>query len=1148
MLQDDTETIDQVERLASELLASANSGQGFIERLRSARISRLLDDPEGLDFILALTDEVLRIRNPKRVARHLVELVHSSSKPAFLGRFDALALGVGTALAPYLPEVVLPLVRRRVRAEFGGVVLPSEERALTRHIARRRRQGIRLNMNVLGEAVLGEDEASRRFDAVLGQLSRNDVDYVSVKISSICSQINVLAFEEEVDRIATRLRELYDVAAQYRPSKFVNLDMEEYRDLGLTFAAFRKVLDEPAYVGLNAGIVLQAYIPDSLIVMKELCEWARSRYERGGGFIKVRIVKGANLAMEQVEAELHGWPQAPFSTKVESDANYKRMLDVALDPANAGAVKVGVASHNLFEVAWALVQRERYNASDRVEIEMLEGMANSTALAVRRVAGKMLLYAPIARRSDNESAIAYLVRRFDENTGPENFLRNQFGLSVGSQAWEMERNRFRESVVGRLEQIPPTYRIQDRNHEQVISSSSDSAFVNEPDTDFSIAANRRWIQGQLQAWRERPMFFVPVIAAGETVTTPAEGVGIDPSDPERPIYEWVQADVATVDAAVEASADAGKLWQSTTLAERKAVLFQVAAALSAARGQLVACMSYDGGKTVAEADTEVSEAVDYARWYALNTDQLVRLESDGISFRPYGTVVVASPWNFPLAIAAGGVLSSLAAGSAVILKPAPETVATGWLFAEACWAGGVPRDVLQFVPCADDDAGRRLITHPGVDAVILTGAWATARMFLGWRPDLRLHAETSGKNALVITAAADLDAAVADLVRSAFGHAGQKCSAASLGIIEASVYDDPRFRRQLSDAVRTLVPGPSWNPRTTMGPLIRPPEGALDAALHGLDPGESWLVEPVQVGNSSYLWSPGVKLGVQPGSSFHLTECFGPVLGLMRAADLDQAIAWQNQTEYGLTAGLHSLDPLEIAKWRDSVEAGNLYVNRSITGAIVRRQPFGGWKRSSFGPGAKAGGPNYVSTLGTWQVAAARSDDPEAFVQSVTRLWNDELCIGIDPSELKAEANVFRYRRLPSVLVRVGPQVSDDDLALVLGAAAAIGVPVQVSSLNSRPKCAVSVIVEDDDTFERRLQTLRVAKVRFLGSVDDKLRLATIDAGLSVDDVPFVRHPRLEALHWVREQALSETRHRYGNITDRRPGPSTPRPLTPKRL
>jgi RHH-type transcriptional regulator, proline utilization regulon repressor / proline dehydrogenase / delta 1-pyrroline-5-carboxylate dehydrogenase len=1161
-LNSDPALMGEAEGLAERLLAEAVGRRGRREEAQGRRIARILDDPGGLTFIMALTDEVLRIRDPARAARALRDLVASTAQVGFLGPADRLSLNAGAALANRSPKVVMPLVRARVRAELSAYVIDADPDRLARHLARRQSEGVQLNLNVLGEAVLGETEAVARAQAVLALLARPDVNYVSVKVSSVCSQLNIVAFDAEVERVSERVSQLYDAALATRPAKFVNLDMEEYRDLHLTVEVFRHLLGEERYLGLDAGIVLQAYIPDSLGVLEDLVVWARDRHRRGGGAVKVRLVKGANLAMERVDAELAGWPQAPLATKAEVDANYKRMLDVALDPANLGALRVGVATHNLFEAAWALTVGRARGVEQMIEMEMLEGMAPSLAAAVREEAGGLLLYAPVARRSDNESVIAYLVRRFDENTGPENFLRHQFSLTPGSETWRAERERFRAAVAARRAPMAPTNRVQDRGLPVAAPpppepsgadgepppdpSGADGEppplFINEPDTDFSLAANRAWLAQWLRPLRDLGIDVVPAVVAG-SVADGSSGLnleeGRDPADPERPAYRWTRADVDLVDRAVAAAGPAGERWRSLAPGERRAKLRAVAERLAASRGWLLGVMARDGGKTVAEADPEISEAIDFARYYAECIAGLDELAGQSARFTPYGTVVVVPPWNFPLAIPAGGVLAALAAGNAVILKPAPETVGTGWALARVCWDAGIPNDVLQFLPCADDEAGRRLITHPGVGAVVLTGAWDTARMFLGWRADLALHAETSGKNAIVITAAADLDAAVADLVRSAFGHAGQKCSAASLAIVEASVYDDPRFRRQLADAVRTLRPGPGWDPVSTMGPIIRPPEGALDDALRNLQPGEIWLVEPHPLGASTEVWSPGVKLGVRPGSPYHLTECFGPVLGVMRAGDLEEAIVWQNQPAYGLTAGLHSLDPAEIERWRDAVLAGNLYVNRHITGAIVRRQPFGGWKRSSVGPGHKTGGPNYVASLGTWSWDGPDTPpNPQAFEAKLRSAWERERR-PVDPTGLVAETNAFRYRPLRRVLVRVGSEVGHGEVARALAAARVVGVSVTLSTTVPLPEVARAGTVEGDNELQARLKGLGVDKIRFLGSVSDSLRLAAHDAGLWVDDLPVVPVAELELRRWTREQVVTETRHRHGDLSTRLGPPLT---------
>ena len=388
-------------------------------------------------------------------------------------------------------------------------------------------------------------------------------------------------------------------------------------------------------------------------------------------------------------------------------------------------------------------------------------------------------------------------------------------------------------------------------------------------------------------------------------------------------------------------------------------------------------MVHETGKTVAEADPEVSEAVDFARYYADRAADLADGVVPGAVHRPAGLTVVTPPWNFPVAIPVGSVLASLAAG-----QPGAGQAGAAGAAVRAGRDGGDPARArrgrrTRRRPHASCSAPRE--TSDGGSSPTPTSPASSSpapsrppQLFAGWRADLDVLAETSGKNALVITPSADVDLAVADLVRSAFGHAGQKCSAASLAILVGSAGRSDRLRRQLADAVASLRVGPATDLGTAVGPLTEPASGKLLRALTTLDPGESWLVAPRQLDDEGRLWSPGVKFGVAPGSWFHTTECFGPVLGIMRVETLDEAIDLQNAVAFGLTGGLHSLDEAEIDHWLDRVEVGNAYVNRHITGAIVQRQPFGGWKASTVGPGAKAGGPHYVAQIGDWQDSRRR--------------------------------------------------------------------------------------------------------------------------------------------------------------------------------
>ena len=537
------------------------------------------------------------------------------------------------------------------------------------------------------------------------------------------------------------------------------------------------------------------------------------------------------------------------------------------------------------------------------------------------------------------------------------------------------------------------------------------------------------------------------------------------------------------------------------------------------RGDLVAAMVHEGHKTVAEADPEVSEAIDFARWYG---DRALDLGGTELArFEPFGVVLVVPPWNFPVAIPSGGTFAALAAGNAVILKPAPETPGCAEIVAECCWAAGVPREVVSFVRTRDDEVGRHLAAHPDVDAVILTGAYDTARMFLSWKPEMRVLAETSGKNSMVITPNADIDLAVADLVASAFGHSGQKCSAASLAICVGETYGSSRLRRQLTDAVASLQVGPSRDLATAMGPVIAPPEGKLLRALTHLDDGEEWLVEPRRLDERT--WTPGVRLGVRPGSWFHQTECFGPVLGLVQADTLAEAITIQNSSVYGLTGGIHTLDPAEIGQWIDAVEVGNAYINRPTTGAIVRRQPFGGWKQSSVGPGIKAGGPNYVARLGTWHpLETGLSDDEwlDAAHTSDDVAWRQEFGAEHDPSGLFCERNVFRYRPLPGMAFRAEVDATPREIERVRAAAGRCGVPLVESH----------AVDETSVAFAARLKSLGIQRVRLVGTCSHQLRAAANKAGIHIADDPVTAEGRRELLHYLSEQAVTRTLHRYGNL------------------
>ncbi len=1196
------------------------------------RLAGILKDPNGLPFTIGFVDGVMRPESLTAAASNLSRV--APLVPDFLPWYLRGAVRVGGAVAPVLPSPVVPIARRVLRGMVGHLVVDARPDKLGPAIAAIRESGARLNLNLLGEAVLGEDEALRRLAGIHTLIRRDDVDYVSVKVSAIASHISMWAFDEVVDKVVERLMPLFLTAAT--DLTFINLDMEEYRDLDLTIAVFTRILEDPRLRGLEAGIVLQAYLPDALPALRELTAWAQQRVAAGGARIKVRLVKGANLAMERVDAVMHGWSLATYDAKVDSDANYVRCLDFALRPENAAAVRVGVAGHNLFDIAYAWLLAGQAGVRDSVEFEMLLGMAQGQVAAVAREVGHVLLYVPVVRPDEFDVAISYLVRRLEENASSDNFLSAAFDLADDPTMFDRERDRFLASLERAADSaldVGPN-RAQDRRAapaekprtrarlhrgagpaedagltqavigiarsaatdpddtspiapstaeeqlfggdafvETAVYSRRESGtrapgapgFRNAPDSDPALPANRAWareILGRIES-----------STAGDATIAAA-----------------VVDDENTLEAIIRRVRDAAAQWGAKPAAERSAVLLEAARVLEARRGDLIEVAASETGKIFAEADVEVSEAVDFAGYYAATARELDHVS--GAVFEPARLTVVTPPWNFPIAIPAGGVLAALAAGSGVVFKPAHQARRCAAVVAEALWRAGVPRELLALVAIDERTLGQRLVSHPDVDRVILTGAWETAALFRSWRPDLPLLAETSGKNAMIVMPSADLDLAAGDVIKSAFGHAGQKCSAASLAILVGSVGHSRRFARQLVDAAASLRVGPPTDPLAEIGPVIEKPHGKLAWALSTLEDDERWLVEPQPLDlapeYSGRFWSPGIRTGVRLGSRFHLEEFFGPVLGIMHAHSLAQAIELQNAVAYGLTAGLYTQNPDDLSVWLERVQAGNLYVNRGITGAIVQRQPFGGWKRSSVGAGAKAGGPNYLVGLGSWRASAGASGsttlhlrgldsritsvieaaqpslDYESFewlrraALSDAIAWDRDFGQVKDVSALGIERNLFRYRPISEVAIRATADATWQSVLRVAiagiraGSSLTVSAPVGLAAAVRRSLSdqGIGVFVETDDQWIQRMVAAadvvadaaveasapRPPRARLVGSRETVAALHRSlaeavggDPDLAVYDGDVTTAGRLELLPFLHEQSITITAHRFGN-------------------
>ena len=611
------------------------------------------------------------------------------------------------------------------------------------------------------------------------------IECVSVKISTLFSQIHSLAFDYCVSVLADRLGLLYRAALENPYDhldatgvpKLVNLDMEAYSDMAVTVEAFKCTLAREEFRRLTAGIALQAYLPDSHRVQKDLTRWARARVDAGGMPIRIRIVKGANMEMERIEAALNDWPLAPYDNKADVDANYKRMVLYGLAPENARAVRLGIASHNIFDLAFAHEVAGANDTADFMMFEMLEGMADHLCRALLQGGYPLLLYAPVAEEKEFVNTVAYLIRRLSENTGGRNFLRHAPFLAPTSNAWRTLGKAF-EDACCRIDSLSDTpHRTQNRLEETASDAPGRIEFTNEPVTDWSLAANRQWAEAIRGSWMKRPgdppLRIAAVVADRE----------IDVDGTARCRRSWISINFL-IESAWPITPDAGRRcangrghsppgpgWMASD--ESGGALYGPGTGgcgTASVPGGLWGCRR-GNRQDLYRIGRRSVRGGRFAEYYPYSMRFFEG--RNNIRLQGRGAGVVVSPWNFPIAIPCGGILAALAAGNTVILKPASDSVLTAWTLCRAFWEAGISRNTLQFLPGSGTETGMALAGDPEVDFMILTGGTETGLRILRHRPDLFLAAETGGKNATIVTASADRDQAVRNVIQSAFGHGGR---------------------------------------------------------------------------------------------------------------------------------------------------------------------------------------------------------------------------------------------------------------------------------------------------------------------------------------------------------------------------------------
>ncbi len=1148
-------TIQEVFAWMRKLYDESYSGLTKLEKNEQHMYGTMVTTPSDKKFIVRMLDETSQVRDTQKLAVRVKDLIDQYGIPKFLNSTDHALFWMYQKFA-YLPLfnwASVPIIKWRLRRDTSRVIINAARPNLTKHLATRFQEDIGQNVNLLGEVVLGNEEADKRYESYLEALKEPDINYISVKISGIYAQTHALNYRECFPELIRRMSALYQAAIDNpyttpdgvtRP-KFINLDMEEYKDAHLTMKLFKDVLSLPQFKNYEAGIVVQAYLPDAWGFQSELLEFARKRVEEGGSPIKMRIVKGCNLDMENIVSDLRGWPNPVRSNKTEVDANYLHIIERGLKPENARVLHIGMASHNLFTISYAYLLTQMYQTpKDCFCFEMLEGMANHVWRAQKKLGNHVILYTPVVKKEHFLNAISYLVRRMDENTAPDNFLTHSFSLLPDTKEWKELEQQFIDAynMKDHLDHTPT--RTQDRNKPYVGQEPQDE-MINEPDTDFDRFCNQQWVEKIFAKWKVspaqggenvlaqaswgdwKPGDLLPTQIGGELVFNDDHAEYYDRSqEGDVKVCEMSRANKAQTEQILEiADRDPGN-WRSTSIETRHKVMYRAANILGQMRGDLCGSMCAITGKTIEEADVEVSEAIDYCRFYTTTMKKYAAL--DDIEMKAKGTVLVLSPWNFPCAIPCGGVVAALASGNTCILKPATVAAPVAWLFAKAFWEAGVPREALQVV-ITDREATPLLTSSPIVKHIILTGGTETAQTIAHANPRKPLSAETGGKNVIILSAKGDRDHAIMNACRSAFGNAGQKCSACSLMLVERSVYDNPEFFEKLKDCASSLKVGGVWNPGNIVGPMITNKNDKLEQAFR-LEPGERWLIAPKFVDEKKFILRPTIKVDVKPESFTFRTELFAPLLAVAPFDTLEEAVALVNGLDYGLTSGLQSLDEQEQRYWKNHIEAGNLYINRGITGAVVNRQPFGGMKLSAFGPGLKAGGPNYcMQFMNITDKPGSSTDYRQSYAEWYEREFKHAR--NIQP-KIRGEQNVFRYLPLKRGMVfRLFGDETLEQIQMVQLAAQTVGTPLTISVDSSHPlfsQLTGNIKQESQTAFVSSIKNYE--RIRTISrQVPDEVFTAAAFADRYIAQSLPVRNGRVELALYIKEQSISNEYHRYGS-------------------
>lgn len=1088
-----------------------------------------------------------------------------------------------------------------------------------------------------GEAVLGPAGVEAEIARLTGLAAEPRVSHVAVDPVRLAPGSD-WSFDDDIQRAALALRPVLEAARDH--DTVLVLAPGDYRGARLAPEILTRALADSAFDEVRTGVQLLAELPESRDIAERLLRWADQRVAEGGAPLELAVAFGGISAHEGIASVLSGLPVPTIDDRAQQSAQWLRLAELVLraaEPREGEPLSVlpVFASEDPHLLAAALEFAADRGLADHVAVQLRAGTVTPLAEALADAGGdasggaQLRLLLPITPPREFPGAIEFVLALAAEAADPESTLartaellevaRAEGAADSGDSARLAEllvgaRERFREAVRLQADPFPRSHRVQrrarewdpserdqalfyrppadperfdtggltaavlglsrDETGELVVEASgpplavpavSASGFAAEPDTDAAVPENRAWARGLLDG-------------AAESRDRSVDAEESDAGDTRAGEIDAEQTDAGAL---IDAALAAAEAWRQPRAAERAIRLRRLALGVAAARDRFFSVLAAESGSPIPIIDAEVNDAVDAARYLGQLAEGLGAVR--GAEFRPDRLALIVADAGVPLGERAEAVLAALAAGSAVILASHPTVARSSETLVEEWRAAGLPEALVGLIT-GEGDSIEALAADPRVDRALVLGARDTARGLIRRRPDLRVDGRFRERGTVLITPTADPSAAAQGAVRSAFSVGARDARSARAVIVLGSAARARRLREQLADAVRAIRVGDTARAGEAdplsfeLGPLPQAPGEAGLRALTELDLGEEWLVEPERLDDEGLLWRPGVRAGLRRDSRFWRDAAGMPVIGLITARTLDEALELQHELGGGGVAGLYSGAAAELLPWLERTRAASLTVGRPTGPGRIERLPGGGWGEAGMGVQPLAGGPNRLVTLGSWELREGtpsstlhlRGLDPEVQVlieaaqavldyESFDRVrraalsdalsWRTALGRVHDEIGLGVERNLLR--RWPvAVQLRLAEGGAVAGLIRALAAALLVRAPVTVSTGEVLPKQVseflasqgIAVSLERDDAWLERLAvggadgegagSLPVSRVRLIDG--DAVRAAEWLGGqdrVAVWAEPVTMAGPVELLTFLREQSISVSAHRYGLIS-----------------